>query len=132
MITSISMTTAPGYTTQANRIKPSATTNKNISQNASQDTLETNNPKLNRQKALKDGSLIYHKEKEIKIFGRKIQIKEAKYEYKASGNETIRYIKIKFGIKDGEIRKLNPHIRDDNFMPSKGYSIFLNTDAFIN
>ncbi len=89
-----------------------------------------NSTKANRERALKDGSLILHKGKEYKIFGFSIYKTNDEYEYIADGKETIRYIKTKFGIKDNKIKELNPYIKDDNYQPEKGKSIYLPVDAF--
>ena len=89
-----------------------------------------NSTKANRQKALKDGSLILHKGKEYKIFGFTIYKTDDEYEYIADGKETIRFIKAKFGIKDNKIKELNPYIKDNNYQPERGKSIYLPADAF--
>ena len=91
-----------------------------------------NNQKSNRDKALLDGSLILHKGKEYKIFGFSIYKTNDEYEYIADGKETIGYIKNKFGIKDGKIKELNPYIKDDNYQPQRGKSIYLPADAFMD
>lgn len=102
----------------------------NTVKNVNFDEYNSDNPRINRKNALKNGSLILHKGKELKIFGYTIYKTKDEYEYIANGNETIRYIKNKFGIKDGKIRELNPSIKDDNYQPQKGKSIYLPHDAF--
>ncbi len=77
--------------------------------------------KNNIDQALKNGSLIYHPgQKNCFLF----KDRKAEYEYHANGRETIGMIKEKFGLKDGAIRKCNPNIKDDDWMPPKGQKIF--------
>ena len=128
MLTPISNTKLTQTTKQKQIVRNNTPTNAVM--NTNYDEYNSYNQRINRENALKNGSLILHKGKELKIFGYTLYKTKDEYEYIANGNETIRYIKNKFGIKDGKIRELNPNIKDDNYQPQKGKSIYLPHDAF--
>ena len=97
---------------------------KGITNNNSDNVIIKNNPKQNRENAIKSGTLVYNKG--IKIFG--IEVTKSSYTYTLKNSERVDQIKKKFGIKDNAIQKNQPWIKDDYAWLNAGTQITFNVE----
>ena len=93
----------------------SAQTKKNFTSTGNGgDELKLGDPKLNLQKALKSGDVVYTPPTKIWIF----TFRDGFYTYYPKKGETIGQIKEKFGIPNDVIKSLNA-FRDDDCCPEE-------------
>lgn len=93
-------------------VKNTVRTTVSTTDTAKKDDFVSNNPKLNLEKAIKDGSLTYTEA--TTLLG--ITLREGFYTYTPKRGETLAQIKQKFGIPDKVISSMNA-MYDNDYCP---------------